>query len=283
MRRMSTGRILFAVGVLSAVSWLTHRYLWARLVRDAAWGGAWSRALTVALFAFAALIPLTFVATRWLPRAVNVPLGWVVYTWMGFGFYLFLMTVLGDLGRAFAGLAGALPADPERRRILARAVAGGVAGVSAMLGGVGIANVARGFDVRRVRVPLGKLPPAGWGYTIVQLTDVHVGPTIGRAFVESVVRETNALSPDMVVITGDLVDGSVAELAHLVEPLRDLRARDGVFFVTGNHEYYSGADEWIAHLATLGVRVLRNERVAIRELFDLAGVDDASAHRMLAG
>jgi len=96
------------------------------------------------------------------------------------------------------------------------------------------------------------------------------------------VRETNALAPDMVVITGDLVDGSVAHLSALVEPLRDLKARDGVFFVTGNHEYYSGADEWIAHLRTMGIRVLRNERVDVRGLFDLAGVDDVSA-RMLPG
>jgi predicted MPP superfamily phosphohydrolase len=79
------------------------------------------------------------------------------------------------------------------------------------------------------------------------------------------------------------VDGSVEQLARLVAPLAELRATDGVFFVTGNHEYYSGADDWIAHLAGLGIRVLRNERIAIRDAFDLAGVDDASAHRMLAG
>jgi predicted MPP superfamily phosphohydrolase len=100
--------------------------------------------------------------------------------------------------------------------------------------------------------------------------------------VERVVREANALSPDMIVITGDLVDGTVEQLAALVEPLRDLQARDGVYFVTGNHEYYSGADAWIAHLKMLGIRVLRNERVEIRGgLFDLAGVDDASSGRML--
>jgi hypothetical protein len=109
-----------------------------------------------------------------------------------------------------------------------------------------------------------------------------VGPTIGRAFVEEVVRATNALEPDMIVITGDLVDGSVEQLGDQVAPLQGLRAKDGVFFVTGNHEYYSGADEWIAHLATLGIRVLRNERVDVRGLFDLAGVDDASAARMLS-
>jgi predicted MPP superfamily phosphohydrolase len=85
----------------------------------------------------------------------------------------------------------------------------------------------------------------------------------------------------MVVITGDLVDGSVAELEPHVEPLKRLRAKDGVYFVTGNHEYYSGANAWIAHLESLGIRVLRNERVPIRgeHGFDLAGVDDWTAHQ----
>ncbi len=118
----------------------------------------------------------------------------------------------------------------------------------------------------------------------MQLTEhARRGPTLGRHFVEEIVAQTQALAPDLVVITGDLVDGTVEQLRDLVEPLRGLRARDGVYFVTGNHEYYSGAEAWIAHLRSLGIVVLRNERVAIGDAFDLAGVDDASAHRMLAG
>jgi predicted MPP superfamily phosphohydrolase len=273
--------MLVALGVVTALALLLHRYLWARLVRDPDWGAPWGRGLTVALVALAVLVPLSFLSMRWLPRSLNAPLSWVAYTWMGLLLYLFLLTVLGDLGRGVAAVGGLLPKDPERRRLLARALAGAVGGAAALLGGAGAVQVMRGFQVKRVRVPLAKLPQAASGYRIVQMTDVHVGPTIGREFLESVVREANALKPDMVVITGDLVDGTVEQLAHLVEPLRDLVARDGVFFVTGNHEYYSGADAWIAHLGTLGVRVLHNERVAIRELFDLAGVDDASAGRML--
>jgi len=111
----------------------------------------------------------------------------------------------------------------------------------------------------------------------VQITDVHVGPTIGKDFIEEIVRTANAENADCVVITGDLVDGSVAELGPLVAPLKNLQAKDGVYFVTGNHEYYSGADEWLAFLPTLGIRVLRNERVSLREGLDLAGVDDHSA------
>ncbi len=120
------------------------------------------------------------------------------------------------------------------------------------------------------------------GLTLVQLTDVHVGPTIGRAFIETIVAHTNALHPDVIAITGDLVDGSVAELADAVAPLGQLRARHGVYFVTGNHEYFSGATPWIAELTRLGIRCLRNERVSIGDgaaSFELAGVDDHSGAR----
>jgi predicted MPP superfamily phosphohydrolase len=278
---MTASRMVIAAAVVGAVSWLMHRYVWARLVRDVAWPPPWGLVLTVVVFGLAALVPLTFIAMRWLPRAANAPLAWVVYTWLGFALYLFLLTALADAGRLVAAIVGGLPQQPERRLLLARAIAGAVGAVSGLIGLGGIVNVARGFDVRRVTIPLARLPQSASGYTIVQLTDMHVGPTLGRHFVEHAVREANKLAPDLIAITGDLVDGTVEQLRDLVEPLRELRARDGVFFVTGNHEYYSGADAWIAHLATLGIRVLRNERVPIRDAFDLAGVDDASAHRML--
>lgn len=281
--RVSLSRVLVAVAFMSAIVFFLHRYLWARLVRDPAWAAPWGRGLGIAIVALAVLVPVAFVAMRALPRAVNAPLAWVVYCWLGLALYLFVFTVLTDAGRGVAALTGLLPKDPERRQMLARIIAGVVAGSASLVGLAGAVNVARGFDVKRVRVPLAKLPESASGYRIVQLTDVHIGPTIGREFLESVVREANALDADLVVITGDLVDGTVEQLGHLVEPLRDLRARDGVFFVTGNHEYYSGADEWIAYLRTLGVRVLRNERVPIGDAFDLAGVDDHSAARMLRG
>ena len=274
--------MVVAAMVLSGLSWLVHRYIWARLVRHPAWPEPWGTALTVAVVVLAALSPIAVLAMRSVPRAVGGPVSWVVYSWMGLLLYLFLLTVASDAGRGVATLFGALPSDPARRLFLSRLIAAGVGGAAGLIGIGGAVNVARGFVVRRVRVPLAKLPKSASGYSIVQITDVHVGPTIGREFVQGVVRQTNALEPDMVVITGDLVDGSVEQLRELVEPLRDLRAKDGVFFVTGNHEYYSGADAWIAHITTLGIRVLRNERIDVRGLFDLAGVDDSSAARMLA-
>ncbi len=274
--------MIVAALVVSGLSFLLHRYLWARLVRDPAWPAPWGTILTTALVVLAVLIPVTFLAMRSLPRAANAPMSWVAYTWMGFLLYFFLLTVLSDAGRGVAAIFGALPKDPERRLFLSRMIASGVTGLAGLIGIGGVVNVARGFVVQRLRIPLAKLPETATGYVIVQMSDVHIGPTLGHDFMESVVRETNALAPDMIVITGDLVDGSVEQLREHVAPLRDLKAKDGVFFVTGNHEYYSGADEWIAHLATLGIRVLRNERVDVRGLFDLAGVDDASSAGMLA-
>ena len=140
---------------------------------------------------------------------------------------------------------------------------------------------ARGtHEVVDVEITLAKLPPALDGFTIVQLSDLHVGLTIDRAFVQRVVDHANRLSPDVIALTGDFVDGRVDDLRDDVAPLRELRAKHGVYAITGNHEYYSGADPWIAEISSLGVRYLRNDRVAIGDAdagFDLAGVDDYSA------
>jgi predicted MPP superfamily phosphohydrolase len=176
-----------------------------------------------------------------------------------------------------------LPSDPERRsfvfRVTAVAVLALAGGTAAVATREGLARVA----VKRVRVPLPGIDARASGYTLVQLTDIHIGPTIGHDFLADVVARVNALEPGAVVITGDLVDGSVEELRAHVAPLADLKAKDGVYFVTGNHEYYSGVDEWIAHLRGLGIVVLRNERKSLSCGVDLAGVDDASAGRFGGG
>jgi len=132
-------------------------------------------------------------------------------------------------------------------------------------------------------VPLDNLPSSVDGYTIVQLTDVHVGWTLGAEFVEQVVATVNQLDADLVVLTGDLVDGDVRELATHVAPLANLRARDGVYAVTGNHEYYWNVHAWLAHFGSLGIRFLRNERVTIRGALELAGSDDITAAGMAEG
>jgi predicted MPP superfamily phosphohydrolase len=143
--------------------------------------------------------------------------------------------------------------------------------------GSGLRHSTADLATPEVAVRLARLPRALSGYRIALLSDLHVGPMLGRRFVEHVVAETNALRPDLVAIAGDLVDGSVRRVGPKLEPLTRLRARDGVFFVTGNHEYYAGVAPWLPFLRSLGIRVLANERVVVGDgatVFDLAGVHD---------
>ena len=219
---------------------------------------------TLAIIALAPSLPLATLVLRRLPRASARPWVWLAYTWFGFAVYLLVAAALTHLVCAIAGV------DPRTAAMI---------GVSAAAATViyGLANVARGPIVRRVQIPLAKLPAAAAGYTIVQLTDVHIGPLLGERFAAGVVAQVNALAPDLIVITGDLVDGRLEELRSHVEPLRQLRARDGVYAVTGNHEYYWNANAWLEHLRSLGIRILRNEHVLIHDAFELAGADDSSA------
>jgi len=125
------------------------------------------------------------------------------------------------------------------------------------------------------------LPTGLHGFSIAQISDVHVGPTIKRAFVETIVQRVNDVGADMIAVTGDLVDGSVQQLATHTAPLAGLTARHGVYFVTGNHEYYSGEPAWSQEIRRLGLRVLKNEHVVLKHngaSLVLAGVTDYSAH-----
>jgi predicted MPP superfamily phosphohydrolase len=263
-----------------------HYYVWARLVRDAALPAPWSRIATIAIAVLFVVLMGVFIAVRALTRAAAAPFSWVGYTWLGVLFFLVMSLALSDLVKVVAvRAAGAPPDDPQRRQAIARMFGGAAALAGIGASGIGLASALSPVAVNRVRVAIDRLSKTKSGYRIVQISDVHVGPTIGRAFIEDIVARINALQPDLIAITGDLVDGSVAELEEHVAPLAKLQAKDGVFFVTGNHEYYSGADAWIAHLRKLGVRVLRNEHLRIGgdDGFDLAGIDDAASQGLVEG
>ncbi len=281
--------VFFAVALTVAGS--LHYYVWARLVRDLALPLVWHRVLTGLVIALFVSIPFTFSLARSSRLEGMRPVLLTTFGWMGVLFLIVMLLTLVDVSRLGLGLVGRLfadaaPEDPERRLAVTRVLGAGVALVAGGAGTVAARSGLTELIVKRVSVPLARLPAALDGTTIVQLTDVHVGATIQRGFIERVVRETNALEPDVIAITGDLVDGSVEQLREHVAPLAALRAKHGVYFVTGNHEYYSGAEAWCAELDRLGVRVLRNEHVRIgqgADSYDLAGVDDYSAHRFGRG
>jgi uncharacterized protein len=253
-----------------------HTYLWLRLVRDTAMA--------------------ELVALRAAPRPLARIVPAVAFGWLGLAFMLFCALVAVDVVRvALHGselLADWLrrrpdpPADPARRLFVARALAGGAALATGGAAALAFRAATGPAEISEVAVRLERLPPALSGLTIAQLSDLHVGPTIGERDVRRAVDQTNALRPDVIAITGDLVDGSVRDLGRAISHLARLRARYGVYFVTGNHEYYSGVEEWLEELPRLGVRVLRNERVTVGDAgasIDLAGVDDWSAARMNGG
>jgi predicted MPP superfamily phosphohydrolase len=273
---------LFLTVTLSVLFGL-HYYIWARLIRDTGILNPWRTGLTCLLVLFGLLVPSGMIFRRSFPTALTTPLLWALYTWLGMAFLLNVLLAVTDLAKL---LAITIPLkvtgralDPERRLFLAQLVGFGVLFANFGMSVAGFRNAtASAIHVKRIKVALRNLPESLEGYRIVQVTDIHVGPTIGRDFIQTIVREVNALEPGLVAITGDLVDGTLAQLEDQTAPLKDLRAKDGVFFVTGNHEYYTGdVDEWLQWLSGIGIRPLRNERVAIRDGFDLAGTDDISA------
>jgi uncharacterized protein len=269
--------LVFLAVALSLVAGM-HYYLWVRLVRDPQLPQVWARVLTISIATLGVAMPATLFAARLLPGSVVRPAIWVAFIWMGMGFLLVAFLGLADLARlavfVIARLRGPSDPDPARRVLLARTLAAGVGGLVAGLSAIGIRSALHGIQIKELDVKLRGLPQELAGFRLVQISDVHVGPLLRKDWVAHVVARIRALSPDLVAITGDLVDGRVHELHEHVAPLAKIDARRGVFFVTGNHEYYSGVEEWYAHLPTLGVRPLRNERVEVAPGLELAGIED---------
>ncbi|MFI8073186.1 metallophosphoesterase [Streptomyces sp. NPDC086033] len=162
---------------------------------------------------------------------------------------------------------------PSRRLFVSRVVAGAAAAAAVGTVGYGTYGVLRGPGVKRVTVPLAKLPRAAHGYRIAVVSDIHLSPVLGRGFAQKVVDTINSTRPDLIAVVGDLVDGSVKDLGPAAAPLARLEARHGSFFVTGNHEYFSGAEQWVEEVRRLGLRPLENDRTELA-WFDLAGVND---------
>lgn len=229
-------------------------------------------ALGLLLVISAILVPMGLTARRFArpPRSDQLAAGGLFF--LGLFSSLIVLTLLRELVLLAGWLAGAQW----------QAVSAAVVPVLAVaLSLLGLLNTRRTAQVKSVDVPIAGLPAALHGFTIAQISDLHVGPTIRARHIQRIVDRVNGLGADAVAITGDIVDGSVAELGSHVAPLAGLRSRHGSFFVTGNHEYYAGAGPWLAEVRRLGIRVLMNEHVVIERegsLLVLAGVADFTAH-----
>ncbi|MGW5576065.1 metallophosphoesterase [Micromonospora chokoriensis] len=302
--------VLGFVAVLALITGLIHLYLWKRLVRDTTTPGRWRRIGGITALVLALLVPATMAGTQ----AGLYWLAWPGYLWLALMFYLLVVLVVLEVPMlvtrlvlrrrviaaeptaaapepVLVGAAGPTepPAtdavaapdhDPGRRLLLARgaAIFAGLTATATVGNGVRTALGPPRLD--RVQIPLAKLPRSMDGLRIATVSDIHLGPLRGRAHTERIVAAINRLDADVVAVVGDLVDGSVAELGSAAAPLRDLRSRYGNFFVTGNHEYYSGVEEWVQEVDRLGLRVLQNRRQEIQArggVLDIAGVNDLDA------
>jgi hypothetical protein len=251
-------------------------YVGWRLLPALALGPAATLLGIVLLFAACALIPLSVRTRSMSDRRLADRIAWLGLVTLGFLSTLFIATVLRDVFLLGAHLALSAPRAaalviPSARWALALTF------LSALVGLV----IARRPRLVEIDVPIARLPQALHGFSIAQISDLHVGPTIKRGFVERIVARVNRLEADLIAITGDLVDGSVPDLAAHTAPLKELVARHGVYFVTGNHEYYSGERAWTEELRRLGLIVLKNQHVVLQHdgaSLLLAGVTDFSAH-----
>jgi predicted MPP superfamily phosphohydrolase len=263
---------------VSVFSVLLHAYVGWRLAP--ALGMAWaSWSLLGLLIGSVILMPMGLLARRIKRQAVFEALAWAGLIFMGLFSSLFVLTLARDVVLLVGAVITALVGGSLDAVSMwtARAVPV-LAGVITLWGFV---NARRRAAILAVDVPIQGLPPALQGFTIAQISDIHVGPTIKRRYLQSIVDAVNGMQADMVAVTGDLVDGSVHELSAHVAPLAGLSSRHGTFFVTGNHEYYSGAHAWITELRRLGVTVLMNEHTVLQHdsaPLVVAGVADFSAH-----
>ena len=210
-------------------------------------------------------------------RSLADLLAWVGLLSMGFLSSLFVFTFL----REFFLLGAHLLLSAQHAAALVEISARWALGLTAFVTLAGLGFARRPPRVVHVDIPVRGLPQDLHGFSIAQISDVHVGPTIKRGFVEDIVARVNSLKADLIAVTGDLVDGSVLELSPHTAPLAALSARHGAYFVTGNHEYYSGEHAWTAEIRRLGLRVLKNEHVVLNHdgaSLILAGVTDLSAH-----
>ena len=259
--------LILALGSVAAA----HYYVVKGFVLDPALPEPW-RSLGIAL------VPLAFVgvfAQLALERSLRPPwlriVSWPFALWMGVFWLGFVALLFTDAAFTLMGAASSTtPLELSRGRAFAAGALVLVAGSVALRAGLRVPRV------KRVEVALRSWPRALDGFRIAQISDIHIGPILGRGFAEKLVARVNALAPDLVAVTGDLVDGGVDQVGAEVAPFGALRAKHGVFFVPGNHDFYSGLDGWLARVQELGIRVLRNERVAVAGPagFDLAGVDD---------
>jgi len=280
---------------------ITYSYIGWRLIVPSGLSTFWNAILWVILILFMCLTPVSILLQIYgFGVFWSGMLSWVAYLSLGFFSLIFTFLFIRDLTllvtcgvkKSYTLLHRVIMSEVspietiahDRRHFIFRSINLGILGISGTLVGYGLYEARRRPSIVKVLVPIHDLPNDLEGFRIVQITDIHVSPTIKRNYVQTIVDQVNNLKPDVIVFTGDLVDGLVAVHRNDVDPLKDLSALYGSYFVTGNHEYYSGVEAWVKKIKQLGFIVLLNEHRIImhgKGRILMAGVTDYHAGEFL--
>jgi len=266
-------RFLTALALLA----LLHIYIGSRLLPPLPLGTTGLVVGWLAVLASFLMMPLAVFARGGRDQEWSDRLAWIGLTTMGLFSSLFVFTLLRDMVLLIASAFATAPQMLAFTRLTAMATIA----IAVLATLIGLFNARRRAAVVDVEVPVANLPAELRGFSIAQISDVHVGPTIKHEYVAAIVDAVNGLDADVIAVTGDVVDGNVPQLAAHVAPLSRLRSRHGTYFVTGNHEYYSGAQAWTKEFERLGMHVLTNQHVVLthqEHQIVVAGVTDYSAH-----
>ena len=289
-------RFIIFIGVFTIIIGSAYYYVGSRILDD--WNltmapklGFWSL-----LFVLTLLTPASYLSSLFLEDSDwQKTLSFVAFISLGFITILFSLMVFHDLSfgivNGFNWILSVFRKTPEiltvssnsisRKEFFMSFLKPSIALTAVSLTGYGFYRAIHKVEIKQINIPVTELHPDLVGFKIIQISDIHIGPTIRKEFLESIVARINSLNPDLVSITGDLVDGSVHKLKNHIEPLGNLKSKYVTFFVTGNHEYYSGVLSWISEIKKLGINVLLNENKIIQHgnsKLLLAGVTDYKAH-----
>jgi predicted MPP superfamily phosphohydrolase len=255
-----------------------HLYVWARVQVYARFGvlGAAGLALAMLVLMFG---PIGGIA---LSRAGHVPIGRAValvgMTWAGGFFLFFWLSLLHDTYNCALTVAGLFVPAARSIRLVGREP---ILAETALVALICVYSLfeARHIVTERARIETAKLPPGLDRVRIVQISDIHLGLTVGRRHLARIVREVEEAEPDLLVSTGDLVDAEMCGLDDQAKMLAAISAPLGKYAVTGNHEYYAGLEQALDFTRRAGFTVLSNDAATVREGLTVAGVDDDTALR----
>ena len=275
--------------VVFTILWIIHGYVAWKVIPTLGLSSSHTMIGYILVF-FLSILPILPILLRYSGNETKIidRISLFGYTSLGFFVLSFLILLFKDLfGHAltFAGylMRSENPIDDSKREFLKKSLTVGAIGISGLGTAYGFYSSRKGPSVISQEVYISSLPDEFENFTIAQISDLHVGPTIKINYVEDVLEKIGHVNPDVIAVTGDLVDGSVKHLSKDLQPFKDMIARHGTFFVTGNHEYYSGVDSWLDETDRLGMTNLINENRLISRYgkqIAIAGITDFRAHQI---